>query len=59
MEDKRRNMLAMSNLVQLTSSDSDQHAEKSIDILRRDLHDLIEKLPKGKLEKLIDYARQL
>ena len=59
MEDKRKNMLAMSNLVQLTSADWDQHTEKSIDTLRRDLRDLIETLPKDKLEKLIAYARKL
>ena len=59
MEDKRKNMLAMSNLVQLTSANSDQSSEKSIDTLRRDLRDLIETLPKDKLEKLIAYARKL
>ena len=59
MEDKRRNMLAMSNLVQLTTAESDCHIERTIDTLRRDLHDLIETLPKDKLVKLIDYARKL
>ena len=59
MEDKHRNMLAMSSLVQLTSADSDQDTGMSIDTQRRDLHELIETLPKDKLEKLIDYARKL
>ena len=57
MEDKRRNMLAMSNLVQLTTTESNDPREKSIDTMRRNLHDLIETLPKAKLEKLITCAR--
>ena len=59
MEDKRRNMLAMSNLVQLTTAESDCHIERTIDTMRQDLHDLIETLPKTKLEKLIACARKL
>jgi len=59
MEDKRRNMLVMSNLVQLTSADSGSYTEKSLDIMRRDFHNLIETLSKDQLEKLIVYARKL
>ena len=59
MEDKRRNMLAMSNLVQLTTAESDCHIERTIDSMRRELYDLIETLPKTKLEKLIACARKL
>ena len=59
LEDKRKNMLAMSNLVQLTSADSGSYTEKPLDIMRRDFHNLIETLSKDQLEKLIVYARKL
>gem|GEM_PF-6757561 len=59
LEDKRKNMLAMSNLVQLTSADSGNYTEKPLDIMRRDFHNLIETLSKDQLEKLIACARKL
>ena len=59
MEDKRRNMLAMSNLVQLTSADSDQPSGKSIDTMRQDLHDLIETLSGEKLKSLLAYGQKI
>ena len=58
MEDKRKNMLTMSNLLPITAESGPGTPETLVDI-RRKLHNLVDSLPEEKLKSLLAYGEKI